>query len=1000
MRLKGAQGLACISGAILAAALLPTSLACAVEPATSPASGGLGEVTAFAPTTSDEEGGATIPDELGRPDGPEEPVASPQGDAKAWDGAGAPGTAEDAAVHVAPVQEEGPAASDEKEAPAASDEGEGHATEGTAPEVAEGEAATAPEGGVVETRPSAAPEPMEAKEPVLMASELAAPATNSGKAKATSRATATAKSAKKAPTAPVAQPSAKQALAEGKESTLSYDDVHRLYNPNSGEHFYTTSPKERDNLVHVGWCYEGVGWIAPRTGLDVFRLYNPNVGDHHYTLSDEERRTLVHVGWRYEGVGWHSAGKGGVPLLREYNPCAKAGAHNFTVSRNEDSHLTSVGWNGEGVAWYGAATCAAASVGSEGGSHEVRSTQLDGGSYLFLPSHATDETVVRFTDWAGDLLRPYVQQGGRESRVDGPLTLAALRRLGSANGQGDLSLSLRMAPRLSPQSLTIMRSARIETIYLSSEDAKARGRAYVEADPRHERKAKVVVSAVDARGGVIYERDDASKGKLSTVKGRGNSTWGIGNKKPYQVSLSKKADLLATGNKENQSKKWVLLANAADPTLMRSSIAYDLARELGMLGVECAPVDLYYDGEYRGSYLLTEKVDVGSGRVDIHKLEDDYKKANEGVDLDSLPAAIRKGAGGLEYSCVPGVRDPKDLSGGYLLELDDAWHKGEKSWFSTQHGHFVLKNPEVASEKAVLHVAAAMREAMANADKGRFNLSDGYSFDLDSLAKTYLLNELLKNVDAFGTSTYCYLDAGSKTFVWAPVWDFDCCGGTRTDHYDSEFSRYEGFSLINGAWVPRIAAVRKRMGEVYGGQLSPLVDKVLLGGGSARGGEGQLRSIAFYRGELAASERMNETVFGITHFDNTVRPFDSWAGNVDYLTTWVRNRNDWLRDGISHAGSPNAPFVYQGFDYGMVFDCEYYLASNPDLRAAFGGSPEAALAHFAEFGMREGRRSSRNFDVRAYRAANPDLDRAFGNDLSQYYRHYCQLGFKEARPVR
>ena len=60
--------------------------------------------------------------------------------------------------------------------------------------------------------------------------------------------------------------------------------LHRMYNPNSGEHFYTSSDKERINLLSAGWRYEGSGWVAPLTGDPVYRLYNPNAGDHHYTM--------------------------------------------------------------------------------------------------------------------------------------------------------------------------------------------------------------------------------------------------------------------------------------------------------------------------------------------------------------------------------------------------------------------------------------------------------------------------------------------------------------------------------------------------------------------------------------------------------------------------------------------------------------------------------------------------------------------------------------------
>jgi hypothetical protein len=129
--------------------------------------------------------------------------------------------------------------------------------------------------------------------------------------------------------------------------------MHRLYNPNSGEHFYTANVGERDAVRAAGWTYEGVGWTAPTKGADVYRLYNPNAGDHHYTTSAHERDVLVSHGWTYEGVGWKSASADGVPVWREYNPNAIAGAHNFTTSLNEHDTLVGLGWSGEGIAWYG-----------------------------------------------------------------------------------------------------------------------------------------------------------------------------------------------------------------------------------------------------------------------------------------------------------------------------------------------------------------------------------------------------------------------------------------------------------------------------------------------------------------------------------------------------------------------------------------------------------------------------------------------------------------------
>lgn len=132
--------------------------------------------------------------------------------------------------------------------------------------------------------------------------------------------------------------------------------MYRLYNPNSGEHFYTGSAYERDRVIAAGWNEEGIGWVAPSTSeTPVYRLYNPNAGDHHYTKSAYERDHLISVGWSDEGIGWYSDDAETVAVLRQYNPNAWAGAHNFTTSQAENDSLVNIGWNAEGIAWYAVA---------------------------------------------------------------------------------------------------------------------------------------------------------------------------------------------------------------------------------------------------------------------------------------------------------------------------------------------------------------------------------------------------------------------------------------------------------------------------------------------------------------------------------------------------------------------------------------------------------------------------------------------------------------------
>ncbi|GFH40459.1 GBS Bsp-like repeat-containing protein [Lactococcus insecticola] len=134
--------------------------------------------------------------------------------------------------------------------------------------------------------------------------------------------------------------------------------MYRIYNQNSGEHFYTASlPELRSLVVTNGWHYEGIGWLAPeKSTVPVYRVYNKNAGDHHYTTNVNEKNSLVKAGWKYEGIGWYSDDKKTVPVYRAYNKNAKAGSHNYTVNLAEQQNLIKLGWRNEGIGWYALGT--------------------------------------------------------------------------------------------------------------------------------------------------------------------------------------------------------------------------------------------------------------------------------------------------------------------------------------------------------------------------------------------------------------------------------------------------------------------------------------------------------------------------------------------------------------------------------------------------------------------------------------------------------------------
>lgn len=143
---------------------------------------------------------------------------------------------------------------------------------------------------------------------------------------------------------------------KGGDEVVTKREMYRLYNQNSGEHFYTSSLEERASLVSAGWAYESVAWTSPSSSdTPVYRLYNKNGGEHHYTTSKAERDSLVAVGWTYEGIGWYSDDDKGVPVYRLYNPNEFANNHHYTASSVERDQLVATGWIYEGIAWYGTA---------------------------------------------------------------------------------------------------------------------------------------------------------------------------------------------------------------------------------------------------------------------------------------------------------------------------------------------------------------------------------------------------------------------------------------------------------------------------------------------------------------------------------------------------------------------------------------------------------------------------------------------------------------------
>ncbi len=200
----------------------------------------------------------------------------------------------------------------------------------------------------------------------------------------------------------------------------------RLYNPNTGEHFYTADSNERNNVRAAGWTFEGAGWVAPTEGDPVYRLYNDNGGEHHYTLDSDEQGNLLDAGWADEGVGWCSDPDKAMPLYREYNPNQFSCNHNYTVDESEHNYLVNLGWKDEGYAWFGLKVSIAIAGGPTDLQKQSAIESLDGwwepsSSGISQLYYIHDGSVDVYDRWSGEYKTTFYIQADNVVRYDSGL---------------------------------------------------------------------------------------------------------------------------------------------------------------------------------------------------------------------------------------------------------------------------------------------------------------------------------------------------------------------------------------------------------------------------------------------------------------------------------------------------------------------------------------------------------------------------------------------------
>lgn len=494
-----------------------------------------------------------------------------------------------------------------------------------------------------------------------------------------------------------------------------------------------------------------------------------------------------------------------------------------------------------------------------GGSARIEASEIDGETWLMLPAFASFDTLSLFMDdqevFLGD---------------------AAQGRTAILNQQGEAIAQI-----------GVMKSENLRSMFLFSDDPAHQGREYIDNSEGHKDFTTGSLVMVNPSGLMTHAAD------IDVLRGRGNLTW-TEAKKPYSLKLDARVDLLGIGQ---PSKKWVLLADAMDVSLIRNIMTLDLARELGLSSTPFAEhVDLYYDGEYRGTYLLCEKIEVdewGVDELDYDKLLGKLNKRIGIQDLNALPALQGTNRFGSRFGFKDGMAEANlPSSGAYFLEMP-AREEEQRCWFSLPSGStFTVNNPENASSNMMLYISERMAEAHETLRYGGVHPENGRSveqdFDVDGFARSALLQELSFNPDSYDRSAFFVLPAGETRFEPGPAWDFDLAW-----HYSVRLSSTEGQDLekLQG-WLGDfygVEAIWSQMEKIWKEELYPLVQNVLLGDDKGT----YMRSIDAYAAHIEASRRMNELLWdpqGISRFVNG----RTYEEEIALLKSFVAERALWL----------------------------------------------------------------------------------------------------------
>lgn len=387
----------------------------------------------------------------------------------------------------------------------------------------------------------------------------------------------------------------------------------------------------------------------------------------------------------------------------------------------------------------------------------------------------------------------------------------------------------------------------------------------------------------------VDERDSVVVYDSTEVRGRGNSTWNL-SKKPYKIKFHQKEKFLGKGYAK--AKKWTLLANAGDKTMIRNAVTSAMG-EFTSLKFNPAYkfVDLVLNGNYLGTYQISDQVDVRPHRVDV--TEQDYP-----------------------------LTDESDITGGYLLEVDGF---KDGNCFTTSRYQVPVRihypdEDEIAGQQNS-YIRNYMRSFEETLAANYFDdPQKGYRAWVDSasLIDWYLCTEISANIDGF-YSTYFYKDRQDPKFYWGPLWDYDIAYSNDYRMRNERGLTTTAYSMMTDIgygkakeWVNRMwqdawfcRNVNKRYNELLDAGLVDYLNQTI-------------DSLVVL---LDASQELNYQKWGISRrmYHETVL-YSSFDQYISDLRWFISEHTAWLKDEFASRKpiEPTPDFVAEDFYYRFV----------------------------------------------------------------------------------